>query len=42
MENFVKAVLDGEPLAASGASSLLTDQVTGWVTEQTAVRYHGI
>jgi 1,5-anhydro-D-fructose reductase (1,5-anhydro-D-mannitol-forming) len=42
VENFVKAVLDGEPLAASGASSLLTDQVTGWVTEQAAVRYHGI
>jgi predicted dehydrogenase len=42
VENFVKAVLDGEPLAASGASSLLTDQVTGWVTEQAVVRYHGI
>jgi predicted dehydrogenase len=41
VENFVSAVLHGAPLAASGASSLLTDQVTGWVTEQAAVRYHG-
>ena len=41
VEDFVKAVLDGAPLAASGASSLLVDQVTGWVMEQAAVRYQG-
>ncbi len=41
VENFVKAVLDGAPLAASGATSTLTDQVTAWVTEQNIVRYHG-
>jgi len=34
VHNFVEAVLDGKPLAASGASSILTDQVTEWVTEQ--------
>ncbi|MEO8127748.1 MAG: Gfo/Idh/MocA family oxidoreductase [Bryobacteraceae bacterium] len=33
VHNFVEAVLDGAPLAASGASSVLTDQVTGWVME---------
>ncbi len=41
IENFVKALLDGTPLAASGASSVLTDQVTGWVTDHATVRYHG-
>src|SRR4051812_8405748 len=40
VENFVNAVLDGVPLAASGASSLLTDKVTAWVTEQPTVRCH--
>lgn len=35
VENFVSAVLDGTPLAASGESSLWTD----WVTEQ-AMRSH--
>jgi predicted dehydrogenase len=40
VKNFVDSVLDGAPLAASGASSLLTDQVTGWVTEQAVIRYH--
>ena len=40
VENFVHAVLDGAPLAASGASSLMTDQVTGWVADHAAVRYH--
>lgn len=41
IENFVGAVLDGAPLAAAGSSSLLTDRITGWVTEHAAVRYHG-
>jgi len=41
VENFVNAVLDGAPLAATGASSLLTDQVTGWVTQRPTVGYHG-
>jgi predicted dehydrogenase len=41
IENFVSAVLDGAPLAATGSSSLLTDRVTGWVTEHAAIRYHG-
>ena len=35
VENFVHAVFDGEPLLATGESSIMTD----WVTEQ-VVRYH--
>ncbi len=38
VENFVSAVLDGAPLASSGASAIVTD----WVTEQVmAMNRHG-
>ena len=42
IENFVSAVLTGAPLAASGKSSLATSLITGWVTNDAGVRYHGI